>query len=186
MDETIKNQQGISLIITFFILLIVLAVVLSLSSIMYSQVRIIRDSNRSVVALGLADSGIEKLLYYDRKVVPEGATHGICAMVADQNPTCPSDSYPDDPNKDHSIYCNKIKPNGIAMPKKEYISGPDCNLNTCTDCTVIFYTFLDIPPHNKYYMVTATVAPDFYLDAKSLGTYYASNRQLEVKMETNQ
>src|SRR3989344_5913691 len=78
-----SSEKGVSLIITFFILVIILAVVLSISVILYSEIKIIRNIGDSVAAFYAADSGIEKTLYYDRKMAPEGATggkSGVCVI----------------------------------------------------------------------------------------------------------
>lgn len=76
-----KSQKGISLIITFFIMIILLAVVLSISIILYSEIRVIRNMGDSVISFYAAESGIEKVLFYDRQALP---TRGDpCTVVTD-------------------------------------------------------------------------------------------------------
>lgn len=82
-DLTSKNpkRKGASLIITFFIMIIILAVVLSVSIILYSQVKVIRNIGSSVVSYYIGESGIEKVLYYDRQVLPNNGIY--CSSSAD-------------------------------------------------------------------------------------------------------
>jgi len=126
----IKNsEKGVSLIITFFILVIVLAVVLSISVILYSEIRIIRNIGDSVVAFYAADSGVEKTLYYDRKVLPEGmagSKRGICNM------------------------CNYE-----SCSIKNPLEAGGCDDTTCENCEVKFDSDL---LNGKKYTVTAKVS----------------------------
>lgn len=54
------SERGVSLIITFFIMIIVLAVVLSISILLYSEVKVIRNIGNSMVSFYAGESGIEK------------------------------------------------------------------------------------------------------------------------------
>ena len=129
----IKNlESGVSLIITFFILVIVLAVVLSISVILYSELKIIRNIGDSVVAFYSADSGVEKTLYYDRKILPEGmagSMRGICNICA----SCPAGECLD-----------------CTVPATE-----GCDPLTCENCEVTFNSDLS---GGKTYKVTARVS----------------------------
>ncbi|MBI2050096.1 MAG: pilus assembly PilX N-terminal domain-containing protein [Candidatus Staskawiczbacteria bacterium] len=110
------RQKGVSLLITFFILTIILAVVLSISALFYSQVKIIRNISNSVVAFYAADSGVEKVLYYDRKEIPTSAERGMCNI-------CSSSVCPD---------CTGI----LCTPRDAELEG--CDPVTCTDCQITF------------------------------------------------
>jgi hypothetical protein len=68
-----KDQKGVSLIISFFIMVIIVAIVLAITTLLYNEIKMIRNIGNSVVAFYAADSGIEKVLYYDRKVIPVGS-----------------------------------------------------------------------------------------------------------------
>ena len=103
------SQKGVSLIITFFIMVIILAVVLSISVILYSEVKVIRNIGDSTASLFAADSGIEKLLYYDYKGLPAdtdnlaGVTRGLCTMFSLANSNaCPTD----DPTLNAGMKCS--------------------------------------------------------------------------------
>lgn len=109
-----KNyQQGVSLIITFFIMVIILSVVLSLSVILFSEIKVIRNISNSVSAFYLADTGVEKTLYYDRKVIPAGAARGICNICSLN--VCPG------------CECSTLE-------------GIDCD--TCTNCHIVFTSYI--------------------------------------------
>lgn len=88
MFSNIENsQKGISLILTFFIMTIILAIVLGVGAILVSEIKIIRAMGNSVVAFYAADSGIEKTLYFERKKPPEGICN-ICTECL--SPDCES------------------------------------------------------------------------------------------------
>lgn len=139
-----NSEKGISLLITFFIMIIVLSVILSISVILYSEIKVIRNMGDSVVAFYTAASGVEKILYYDRKVIPEGATgskRGVCYMC---KPAEPGDtSHIIDPD------CKSI------IAPAEDPTG--CDSKTCENCKISFNnTTLS---GRKNYSITATVAP---------------------------
>jgi len=136
-----NSQKGVTLIITFFILTIILAVVLSISIILYREIKIIRNIGNSVVSFYAADSGIEKTLYYDRKEKPLNVKSGVCAMCATENPTCPS-SY----SADQSVACICDLPTGI-----------DCDPLSCESCDISFYTNLN---DDAIYYVTVNVSAE--------------------------
>jgi len=140
-----NSERGVSLIITFFILVIILAVVLSISVILYSEIKIIRNIGDSVVAFYAADSGVEKTLYYDRQVVPPGATggkRGVCSMCDELNRTCPAN----DSNMITNCGCQSN-------------TGENCGPENCENCTITFNTTLSTSPQ-KTYSVTAVVSQE--------------------------
>jgi len=116
-NNIFKNKErGASLIIIFFILTIILAIVLNISILLFNQIKIIRNIGNSVVAFYAADSGVEKVLYYDRKEIPVGANRGICNI-------CSLGICPD---------CEECT-----------LTGLDCDLETCSDCKITFNTEID-------------------------------------------
>jgi len=173
-----KTEKGVSLIITFFIMLIILAVVLAITTILYSELKIIRNIGNSVVAFYAADSGAEKVLYYDRRVISEPGgeeqavpKRGLCSMCE----TCPSEETPE---FDTSIYCKKCI--------KTALDGPTgCDNAVCNNCQITFETSFS----NKNYFVTATISPDREdadfsgFEIKSKGTYSDVSRQIDIKTE---
>ncbi|MEK7665229.1 MAG: DUF2341 domain-containing protein [Patescibacteria group bacterium] len=159
-----NSERGVSLIITFFILTIILAVVLSISIILYREIKIIRSIGNSVVSFYAADSGIEKTLYYDRKEKSIGVKSGICAMCDSGNPTCPGD-YPTDQSV--ACICN-------------YSTGSDCDPQSCESCEVSFYTNLN---SDKNYYVTVNVSTDngiSNLSINSTGDFKKTKRAIQV------
>lgn len=102
-------ERGVSLIITFFIMTIILSVVMAISTILYSEIKIIRNIGNSVVSFFAADGGVEKVLYYDRKEVPIGGERGMC-NICNACPDCQQCSL---------------------------VSGLDCQPETCSDCHIV-------------------------------------------------
>ncbi len=127
------KQKGVSLVITFFILTILLAVVLSTSIILYSEIKTIRNIGNSVGAFYVAASGVEKSLYYDRK---GGGFCNICTA-------CPSTG-----GSDSALNC-------LCSPMP---SGSDCNPNTCTNCHITYQTIF--PDASKNYEVNIITLPE--------------------------
>lgn len=159
-----NSEKGVSLIITFFILTIILAVVLSISTILYSQVKIIGNIGDSVASFYAADSGIEKTLYYDRKVMQEKAKRGLCDICSN----CLQSDY-----NEPGLSCNNC-----------VYSGDDCDPLTCSNCSVSFSAVLNPDKKNLAYSVKATVAPDASssnLVIDSIGSYKNLNRAIEIK-----
>jgi hypothetical protein len=169
MLNKIKNsQQGISLIITFFIMIIILSAVLSISALLYSEIKVIRNMGNSVASFYAAESGIEKVLFYDRQVIPDGATRGLCSMF---------DSCVTGSSGETSIYCNNPTPS-------TFTGG--CDPNVCNNCQITFNTVFD---GNTYY-VTAKVFPnsaepsksDFEIDSKGVYPVGGAQRQIQILM----
>lgn len=191
----IPNQQkGVSLIITFFIMVIILAVVISISILLYSQLKVIRNVGNSVVSFYAADSGIEKVLFYDRKGLPKLGTdeegndilgkRGLCTIYPYSGSTngsaCPAPT--DIEGLDSSIYCTPdprytTPQQGIVNPSK------GCDPNVCDDCEIAFSTTFD----NRMYSVKASVRPsadgkssDFVINSK--GVYADTERQIKTSL----
>lgn len=179
----VNKQSGVSLIITFFVMIIILGVVLAVSTLLYSELKVIRNIGNSVVAFYAADSGIEKVLYYDRRVLPElaeaeVAIRGLCSMCdMENNP----DACQEDPGTgigDKSIYCNNCQVTALDSARL------GCNPERCNNCEIIFETsFNNII---KTYYVTTAVSPspteagfsDF--EIKSKGSLNNVSRQINI------
>jgi hypothetical protein len=177
-----KNQKGVSLIITLFIMIIILAVVISISTLLYSEIKVLRNVGNSVVGLYSADSGIEKVLYYDRQVVPTGAVRGLCSMFLSN--ACNSGS-----SGDPSIHCNS----SILMPTR--LTRTDdlgCAPANCDDCTVSFNTTLDsgsslLPNDDTLYSTTARVYAEGDInkfEISSKGDFSGASRQIQIVVDT--
>lgn len=174
--KNLNSEKGVSLIITFFIMIIILAVVLSTSTLLYSEIRVIRNISYSVSAFYAADSGIEKVLFYDRQILPslgEGTVgeRGLCFMFDMGNSyRCPNGSG------DNSLYCNDY----TLTPLDVGMAG--CNLGICDNCEISFNTNFG----GKSYEVTAKVSPSIdekfsELEIVSKGTYNNVSRQIDIK-----
>jgi Tfp pilus assembly protein PilX len=168
MCNNTNKQKGVSLIITFFIMIIIIAIVLSISTLLYSEIKIIRNMSGSVTGFYAADGGVEKVLYYDRKVIPSGS-RGLCSMCAATGRTCP-ESGPE-----ASLNCTSCVMNPAS-------SSGSCTASNCKLCTVTFTTTFD----GMTYTISATSGTqDAYMLAKSIGTYNYSSRALNVLSGTN-
>jgi hypothetical protein len=111
---------------------IMLAVVLSLSSLILGELRIARNAGDSLQSLYAAETGIERTRYFDKKQVPAGATRGFCNI-------CNSCSGGD---------CNNCTTTSLAT------NG--CGIATCTNCQVIYDSLFS---GNIKYRVDAKVTP---------------------------
>jgi len=197
----IKSEKGVSLIITFFIMIVLLAVVLSISTILYSGLRIMRNIGNSMVSFYAADSGIEKVLFYDRQKMLVSGSSCVSDEQCSANQTCngdfcstrglcsiPTKCTPDsamDSNGEHSIYCNSTcTSNSCAPAQLTPIIVGGCDPNTCTNCTVKFSTTFD----GRIYDVSAGVSsnilpnepPFYYLNVQSNGVFGGTARKIDI------
>jgi len=136
-----NSQKGVSLIITFFISIIILFIVLSISALLYSEIKIIRNMGNSMNAFYAAESGVEKVLYYDRKM-KVGDTRGIC-----------------------NVCTSGVCPDCVCSPPP---TGSDCNPATCSDCEITFSTEMGA---EKSYEIKATVSQQCKISNISLNSY---------------
>jgi Tfp pilus assembly protein PilX len=144
-NNILKNQKGVALIVTFFILTIILAIVLNVSILLYNEIKIIRNVGNSVVAFYSADSGIEKVLYYDRKQIPEETGRGICNI------------------------CNSCFSNGDCETCS--IAGSGCDI--CSSCNIIFTSAVDSDQQNpeKTYSEDITVYQQCKISSGTINSY---------------
>ncbi len=181
-----KDQKGVSLIISFFIMVIIVAIVLAITTLLYNEIKMIRNIGNSVVAFYAADSGIEKVLYYDRKVIPVGS-RGLCSMVeynATTNDTaCPTKAQISSINS--ALNCNQV-PGVDFKVINDATKTEGCDPEVCNNCTITFAT--DFPSetanNGKKYTVSARVAPnsegEIELTIDSLGEYKRLTRKVEL------
>lgn len=207
-DKNFNFESGVSLIITFFIMIIILSVVLFISVLLYSEVKVIKNIGDSMVSFYAADSGIEKVLYYDRKVLPVLSVFSSCqsALDCDSGQSCISGSCvkyavrglcsmynydsANNPNAcldsstvsglDPGLFCNNTIVPAIYADDTNNPKG--CNPDTCNDCYVSFNTALS---NGSNYHVSAEVYPsedgkssDFKVESK--GSFGSAQRQIET------
>lgn len=177
-------EKGVSLIITFFVMVIVLAVILSVSSLLYSEIKIIRNIGDSVIAFYAADSGAEKILYFDRQVfakASEGQTisRGLCSIFdfnAVTNPKACVGNQQGSTEDQKSLYCNKLRD-----PEPLDTDGLGCDYDKCNNCKISFETAFN----GKEYTVTATVSPlddgSVKLLVESRGSFQGTARQINIE-----
>ena len=179
LNQISNSESGVSLILTFFIMIIILVIVLSISILLYSEVKVIRNIGNSVGGFYAADSGIEKVLYYDRQVLPlssDGETlvpRGLCSifdLIKNSNYYCTEGFI-----GETSIYCNNT-----SGPTASAANG--CNPDVCDNCQIYFETTFDTGA--KYY-TTATIShsgnsSEFIIDSR--GTFSDAERQIEISI----
>jgi hypothetical protein len=164
----IKNsQKGVSLIIVFLIMTIMLAIVFGISTVLINEIVIIRGIGNSVASFYSADTGIEKTLYFDRKQVVSGANRGFCNICT----TCNDSGLPSE------AQCN----NCVATP----LALDGCDVNNCTNCQVNY----DSSYLNRSYAVSASVTPNtdpLYSDTSinSKGVYQDLMREIQLRATT--
>jgi len=148
-------ERGVSLYLGLMIMIILLAIGLGISTIIISQMKMIRGMEDSVIAFYAADTGIEKTVFYDNQVKPDGA-RGLCYM--DSNCTAPDCIWD----------CTGCGENPDGTDK-------DCGDTTCTDCTIIYESDFN----GKRYRVEATVSGGM-TTIKSSGDYKGTKRAIKV------
>ena len=143
-------------------MIIILGVVLFISALLYSEVKIIKNIGDSTIAFYAADSGAEKILYYDRQKIPTGAVRGICNIC---------DAL------DNSFVTGYDSNTCFATPN----STNGCT--KCKDCTITFKTTMATTPQ-KYYNAAVNIStlqregqcPLSLGQLKSIGTYLNTSR----------
>lgn len=83
-------QVGVSLIVIFLIMTIMLAIVLSISVILSSQIKMVSNMGNAISAFYAAQAGMEEALYFDRKLA---GTCSVCTIC--ETADCDSCSYKD-------------------------------------------------------------------------------------------
>lgn len=156
------NERGVTLIITFMTTSLMLAIVLSLSLMLFHEIRLISNIGSSVSAFYASESGAEKMLYFDRKLVAHGVARGLCNI------------------------CNTCNSNDCQNCTLTHLDEENagCNVATCGNCGVTFTSYFD----DKSYKVSASVTPDpanlsasiFNIDAK--GYYRDSVRAVNLNL----
>jgi len=181
-------QSGVSLVISFFIMTIILAIVLAITTLLYKEIKMIRNIGNSVVAFYVSDSGVEKVLYYDRKIIPGGATRGLCGMFynAENYPNaCPANADDASGDDDSGLYCKEITGTTFLTLIDSVNHADGCDANVCDNCIVSFTT--TFPGNEKSYVAVATVTPDetgehSNLKIESTGSYKGLSRKVELYM----
>jgi len=144
------KEKGTALIITFFVMTIMLSIVLGIAAILFIEIKMIRGLGNSVVAFYAADSGIEKTLYYDRKVLTGGGLRGLC----DIRNTCTD--------------CQIRK-----------FEGNDCEIETCTDCDIYFSTEFGEKKYEVKAEIRPSEQTTV-TSIKSFGSYRGTTRGIEL------
>ena len=206
------KQKGVSLIITFFIMIIILSVVFSVSALLYSEIKVIRNIGNSVISFYAANSGIEKVLYYDDQVLPESAStdadgnqtitvgpRGLCSMYPynylfnslitntqwTNTLACPDSSVV---GLDNVVYCNVNNAINSGMPQSLSSDHDGCDPSVCDNCQIAFTGTLD---NGATYSTTAKVFPSSNalstsqtsnFEINSVGNFGGAGRQIKISI----
>ena len=149
--KLIKKERGIILLVSFFVMILALSVVLGISTILLSEIKVMRGLGNSVVSFYTAETGIEEILYFDNREVPEGGVRGFCNI------------------------CNVRVANNCSGTACTF-SGSDCNLTACTDCQISYCTVVS----DRTYSINASINPTEGTIFKSFGNYKKTTRAIEL------
>src|SRR3989344_1355294 len=153
--HTMKNSEsGISLVVTFLIMTVLLGIVLSLSTILIGQIKIIGNITNSIVATSYAQTGLERLLYLNKKQVPIGASRGLCNICN---------------------VCSLGNCSNCKLVSRAYDGSNGCGVTTCSNCTITYDARLD----NGSYSIEANIIGN-NLHVTSKGYYRDAARSIEV------
>ena len=130
------DQKGVSLLMTFFIMVIALSMVISVSSFIYNEMVIVKGLGDSTVGFYAAYSGIEKALFYSQK--------NVCSIYPYNLINNPNGCRDADDEKgflyDSNLYCNEQSVPEIIDPIN-YPKG--CDIASCSSCRLSFTTTSD-------------------------------------------
>jgi len=145
-----NSQKGVSLVITFLIMTIMLAGVLGFSTILFNKIKILGNIGNSISAFYAAQSGIERTLYFDRKEIPKKSARGLCNICN----TCND--------------CDECTATDLSLG--------GCNVNTCNNCEVSYeYSF-----SGRTYKVLASTTPSVFFVCSSKGEYINTTRTINI------
>ncbi len=162
-QKNLPAEAGVTLIITFLIMTILLAIVLSISSVLFNQMKMLSNIGYSISAFYASESGVEKTLYYDRKVVPTGGTRGFCSLC--QN-------------------CDQSDCQNCTLTPLDGADNTGCDVSTCNNCEIVYTTTFD----DKRYEVNAKITPEptdseiFIFDISAWGYYRDTVRAVNVNL----
>lgn len=148
------QHKGVSLIITFFVMVIMLAVVLGIVIMLFSQVKIVANTGNSVSAFFTADTGVEKTKYLNNISPQTGQppAAGFCGICS----SCSSTS-----NDCQNCTLTPLNANGCDA--------------SCGNCKVTYSSSFD----QRTFTIEATITPGspnsiFFIN--STGTYNNATR----------
>lgn len=82
-QNSMKNkEQGVSLYIAFMIMTVLLGIALGVSSLLFSQLGILRGLGHSIFAFYATEAGLEHALYLDNTACQGSQEHDVCLAAA--------------------------------------------------------------------------------------------------------
>jgi len=89
-----NSQKGVSLYLALMIMTLILAISLGISTILVSQIKMIRGMGDSIMAFYAADTGIERALFEGQAVsgnLENGASYNVQILLP--GPDCSAQNY---------------------------------------------------------------------------------------------
>ncbi len=173
-------QRGVSLLMTFFIMVVALSIIVSISPFIYNQIQLeknLGDANASYYA---AYSGVEKVLYYDHHMA-QGSRRGVCRTYPYNTATNPGGCLDSSVDKgfaiDNSLYCD----NQAAPEILDVLNNPHgCDPLVCNSCKIAFTSAFDAI---KYSVETSVLLgqdglPVVTIDARGMSG--SSSREIKL------
>lgn len=151
-----QSEKGVSIVITFFIMTMIIVAVSSISAMLYKEVAIVSSIESSVPSLAAANTGLESALYYNRK---QGGICNVCDACSNLS-------------KDPDLGCNNCQVVPLAF------NG--CDPSRCNNCKITYEGAFS----GKAYAVSVTVSPNpmhpgiINMDIDSKGIYKGIMRHL--------
>lgn len=138
-NSKIVGQKGIAVYIAIIIMTIILGVGLGITDIIIKQIKITSTIGDSVQAFYAADMGIEKVLFYDSRII--GGHQGLCWLPSTNLGCRPQEGWP----------------SGLPLCKTLAL-GLACDPFTrpfCADCACCISNYY--MGENQYYHVDITI-----------------------------
>ena len=115
--SSLRLQKGISLYLALMIMTILLAIGIGISTIIVSQMKMIREMGDSVIAFYAADTGIERLINEELKICRQAPCPGYCADPVNCDEGLPTPSIPfSEPVGDATYEAKKVANNTEGCP----------------------------------------------------------------------
>ncbi|MBM3206167.1 MAG: hypothetical protein FJZ43_00895 [Candidatus Staskawiczbacteria bacterium] len=115
-----ESQKGVSLIIVFIILTVMLSVVLGFSTILAGKLKLVGNISSTVSSFYAAHSGIEKTGYLFKSLVPQNGATGFCSVCNScVGPDCSSCSL----TESYPTGCSPISCNGCRLKYESVFNG---------------------------------------------------------------
>jgi hypothetical protein len=77
-SKSTSAERGVALYITFMIMTVLLGIALGTSTLLFSQLGLLKGIGHSVLGFYAMDAGVERSLYLDNSVCASASDHAVC------------------------------------------------------------------------------------------------------------